>query len=195
MGIDGGTGAEFYGATYSDLGVVVGGDGGIASALGKTERGKSACGLKKTTTEPERDTTGQLNKDRVGYPAPRLRQGARPARQVSAQRINRKRRRACLLAAASRKRKTPAEAIAGRGGNEYGEKTRCALALRKVTAGRATKQGRLTKGARRPPLTSCEVREPLGGSGGDKKAPSERGATKAVGLGDANARWSRASGA
>ena len=28
-----------------NFGVVVGGDGGIACALGKTERGKSACGL------------------------------------------------------------------------------------------------------------------------------------------------------
>ena len=27
-----------------NFGVVVGGDGGIACALGKTERGKSACG-------------------------------------------------------------------------------------------------------------------------------------------------------
>ena len=35
----------------------------------------------------------------------------------------------------------------------------------------------------------------LGGTGAAKKAPSEQGATKAVGLGDANARWSRASGA
>ena len=35
----------------------------------------------------------------------------------------------------------------------------------------------------------------LGGTGAAKEAPSEQGATKAVGLGDANARWSRASGA
>ena len=34
----------------------------------------------------------------------------------------------------------------------------------------------------------------LGGTGAAKKAPSEQGATKAAGLGAANARWSRASG-
>ena len=35
---------QIAGQDRNDTGLVVGGDGGIACALGKTERGKSACG-------------------------------------------------------------------------------------------------------------------------------------------------------
>ena len=36
---------QIAGQARNDKGAVVGGDGGMASALGKTDRGKSACGL------------------------------------------------------------------------------------------------------------------------------------------------------
>ena len=71
VGDDGGTGAEFYGATHipNALFRVVGGVSGgtvageppASRAVGKTERGKSACGLKTETTEQERETSGQLH--------------------------------------------------------------------------------------------------------------------------------------
>jgi hypothetical protein len=44
-GDDGGTERSFAERPDLNFGVVVGGDGGIACALEKTERGKSACGL------------------------------------------------------------------------------------------------------------------------------------------------------
>ena len=44
VGFDGGHGAGGTPAISPYFGVVVGGDGGIACALEKTERGKSACG-------------------------------------------------------------------------------------------------------------------------------------------------------
>ena len=53
--------------------------------------------------------------------APRSRRGARPARQESAQRYNRKRRRACLCGGDPEEAGT-SMAIAGRGGNEEGAK-------------------------------------------------------------------------
>ena len=48
--------------------------------------------------------------------------------------------------------------------------------------------------ARLHPTKSARYENRLGGTGAAKKAPSEQGATKAAGLGAANARWSRASG-
>ena len=79
-----------------NFGVVVGGDGGIACALGKTEGGKAPAAYlrgscSRTTTLRLRTTTAMRTT------APRSRRGARPARQVSAHGFNPKRRRACLL--------------------------------------------------------------------------------------------------
>ncbi len=49
-----------------NFGVVVGGDGGIACALGKTERGKSACGRAFCGGDPEEAGTSMAFAGRGG---------------------------------------------------------------------------------------------------------------------------------
>ena len=103
-----------------NFGVVVGGDGGIACALGKTEGGKrlrpnhAVRSAEKRTLRPRTTTAMRTT-------APRSRRGARPARQVSAHGFNPKRRRACLCGGAPEEAGT-SMAIAGRGGNDEGAK-------------------------------------------------------------------------
>ena len=110
----------FAGQASNDTGWLVGGDGGIASALEKTEGGKapaaqSRSSLSRTTTLCPRTKTA------LRTTAPRSRRGARPARQESAQRYNRKRRRACLCGGDPEEAGT-SMAFAGWGGNDEGAK-------------------------------------------------------------------------
>ena len=103
-----------------NFGVVVGGDGGIACALGKTEGGKrlrpnhAVRSAEKRTLRPRTTTAMRTT-------APRSRRGARPARQESAHGFNPKRRRACLCGGDPEAAGT-SMAIAGRGGNDEGAK-------------------------------------------------------------------------
>ena len=103
-----------------NFGVVVGGDGGIACALGKPKGGKAPAAqsrgsFSRTTTLRPRTTTAMRTT------APRSRRGARPARQESAHGFNPKRRRACLCGGDPEEAGT-SMAIAGRGGNDEGAK-------------------------------------------------------------------------
>ena len=103
-----------------NFGVVVGGDGGIACGLEKTEGGKAPAAylrgsFSRTTTLRPRTTTAMRTT------APRSRQGARPARQESAHGFNPKRRRACLCGGDPEEEGT-SMAIAGWGGNDEGAK-------------------------------------------------------------------------
>ena len=129
--------------------------------------------------------------------APRSRRGARPARQESAHGFNPKRRRACLLRRRTQQRQAPVwpsrEGVATmRGRNTM----RFSAPTRKPPGGRPSRGAKLKgRGCTRQRDARNENR--LGGTGAAKKAPSEQGATKAAGLGAADARleprqWSAA---
>ena len=129
--------------------------------------------------------------------APRSRQGARPARQESAHGFNPKRRRACLLAAAHPKRQAPVRPSRAGVATMRGRNTmRFSAPTREPPGGRPSRGAKLKgRGCTRQRDARNENR--LGGTGAAKKAPSEQGATKAAGLGAADARleprqWSAA---
>ena len=129
--------------------------------------------------------------------APRSRRGARPARQESAHGFNPKRRRACLCGGASRRgrhqrRPSRDEVATMRARNTM----RFSAPTREPPGGRPSRGAKLKgRGCTRQKDARNENR--LGGTGAAKKAPSEQGATKAAGLGAADARleprqWSAA---
>ena len=155
---------------------------------GKAPAAQSRGSFSRTTTLRPRTTTAMRTT------APRSRRGARPARQESAQRYNRKRRRACLCGGDPEEAGTSmamrAEVATMRGRNTM----RFSAPTREPPGGRPSRGAKLKgRGCTRQQDARNENR--LGGTGAAKKAPSEQGATKAAGLGAANARWSRASGA
>ena len=99
------------------------------------------------------------------------------------------------FAAATPKRKAPVWPLrAGVATMRGRNKMRFSAPQREPPGGRASRGAKLKgRGCTRQKDARYENR--LGGTGAAKKAPSEQGATKAAGLGAANARWSRASGA
>ena len=130
--------------------------------------------------------------------APRSRQGARPARQESAHGYNPKRRRACLLRRRVPKRQAPAEALREEVATMRARNTmRFSAPTREPLGGRPSRGAKLKgRGCTRQKDAAVRTLR-LGGTGAAKKAPSEQGATKAAGLGAADARleprqWSAA---
>ena len=93
------------------------------SAAGQQEGEKRLrpIGARDDRTEIEKTAQREKTKREPLSLAPRPRQRGRPARQESAQRSNRKRRRACLCGGDPEEAGTSI-AIAGRGGNDEGAK-------------------------------------------------------------------------
>ena len=145
----------------------------------------------RTTTLRLRTTTAMRTT------APRSRRGARPARQESAHGFNPKRRRACLLRRRTQQRQAPVWPSRGEVATMRGRNTmRFSAPTREPPGGRPSRGAKLKgRGCTRQKDARYENR--LGGTGAAKKAPSEQGATKAAGLGAADARleprqWSAA---
>ena len=128
--------------------------------------------------------------------APRSRQGARPARQVP-RTVSIRSGGGRAFAAAQPKRQTPAEALRDEVATMRARNTmRFSAPTREPPGGRPSRGAKLKgRGCTRQKDARNENR--LGGTGAAKKAPSEQGATKAAGLGAADARleprqWSAA---
>lgn len=92
----------------------------MACALEKTE-GEKRLQPNHAVRSAEKRTLRLRTKTAMRTTAPRSRRGARPARQESARRYNRKRRRACLCGGDPEEEGT-STAFAGRGGNDEGAK-------------------------------------------------------------------------
>ena len=175
---------------------MVGGDGGIACALEKTERGKSACGLL-TREFQQNDNTAPKNYDCDENDCAPFAPGS-PTRPTGVRaRFQSEAAAGVPFAAATPKRQAPVwpsrEGVATmRGRNTM----RFSAPTREPPGGRPSRGAKLKgRGCTRQKDARYENR--LGGTGAAKKAPSEQGATKAAGLGAADARleprqWSAA---
>ena len=125
-----------------NFGVVVGGDGGIASALEKTEGGKAPAAylrgsFSRTTTLRPRTTTAMRTT------APRSRQGARPARQVP-RTVSIRSGGGRAFAAATPKRQAPVWPSGGEVATMRGRnKTRFSAPQREPPGGRASRGAKL----------------------------------------------------
>ena len=170
-----------------NFGVVVGGDGGIACGLEKTEGGKAPAAYlrgsfsRTTNTAPKNYDCDENDCAPFAPGSPTRPTGVRARFQSEAA-------AGVPFAAAHPKRQAPVWPSRGEVATMRGRNTmRFSAPTREPPGGRPSRGAKLKgRGCTRQRDASNENR--LGGTGAAKKAPSEQGATKAAGLGAEDAR-------
>ncbi len=168
-------------------GVVVGGDGGIACALEKTEGGKAPAAQSRSSLS-RKENTAPKNYDCDENDCAPFAPGS-PTRPTGVRaRFQSEAAAGVPFAAATPKRQAPVWPLREGVATMRGRNTmRFSAPTREPPGGRPSRGAKLKgRGCTRQKDARNENR--LGGTGAAKKAPSEQGATKAAGLGAEDAR-------
>ena len=155
----------------------------------KKPKGGKAPAAQSRSSLSRKENTARKNYDCVENDCAPFAPGSLTRPTGAAHGFNPKRRRACLLAAATPKRQAPVWPLRAEVATMRGRNTMRFSAPTREPPGRRPSRGAKLKGRGCTRQRYAAVRtHRLGGTGAAKKAPSEQGATKAAGLGAEDAR-------